>query len=303
MAQGWSSLKRLFNKLWQAELAREASRVESSSASHVSGYRSRSFSDWARRSQQAEREERLRREREIFERWQAAKQEEERLNQWRNKAGTPSDPDSDLEGRLAPSPTPGAYSGGVPVGGEDSAQWIASGRFKTVQGSDNVYAIAYDLQTSSLFVQYKHWAPGMPFGSQSGPGPVYEYKNVSIAEAHAIFRAKSVNEWLWDNVRQRGTWGGHRKPYRLLAISAGYLPRKATWGNDGREWFIRRYMTSASGADIHSQLPDRPAPPMGYDGKPDWSAYRPYRGRPNRGRPNDGRPRNGRRGDSPNVPY
>lgn len=297
--RGWSSLKNYFQKLWRAEVEATKDAVEGLGDSHISAARSRSFADWASKYREAnaatlDAEMRRRTEAAIVDALTAKRKQDEEDREYAAAW------ESDLTGRLSPLPSGDSYGGGVPqrpVQGE-SALWITSGKFKTVTGSDNVYAIAYDIRRSSLFVQYKHWAPPMPLGTQAGPGPVYEYKNVSIAEAHALFKATNVSQWLWDYVRVRGTWGGHRKPYRLVAMSGGYLPRKATMSNDGREWFIRRFMTSAGGGSVVSQLPDRPAPPMGFDGKPQWNYWRPYRATPNRARPN-----NGRKGDSPNVPY
>lgn len=305
--RGWSSLKNYFQKLWRAEVEATKDAVEGLGDSHISAARSRTFSDWAQRLRAAsDAAARRTLDDEIRRRTEAAIVDALTAKRKRDDAQRREDQEyaaaweSDLTGRLSPLPSGGSYGGGVPQnqGREDSALWITSGKFKTVTGSDNVYAIAYDIRRSSLLVQYKHWAPPMPLGTQAGPGPVYEYKNVSIAEAHALFRATNVSQWLWDHVRVRGTWGGHKKPYRLVAMSGGYLPRKATMSNDGREWFIRRFMTSAGGGSAVSQLPDRPAPPMGFDGKPQWNYWRPYRAAPYRGRPN-----NGRKGDSPNVPY
>lgn len=299
--RGWSSLRRYFQKLWRAEIEATKDAVEGANDSHLSAARSRSYSDWAAKLRDAARTS------DSENRFIKPLSEKESLSVIldRGRNGTPP-PDtnfSDLTGRLSPLPSSGDYSGGVPqnqAGHADSTKWILSGEFKKVPDSDNVYAIAYDLRKSSLFVQYKHWAPPMPLGTQAGPGPVYEYKGVSIAEAHSVYRSANVSQWLWDYVRVRGTWGGHKKPYRLVAMSGGYLPRKASMSSDGQEWFIRRYATSAAGSGVVSQLPDRPAPPMGFDGKPLWNYWQPTRGTPNRGRPNNGRPN---RGDSPNVPY
>lgn len=194
------------------------------------------------------------------------------------------------ENGLRPQPSPSSYAGSVPLPARQiwgqSGLWASRGDWKLIQNSDNVYAIRYDIENESLFIQFKHWAPPMPFGAQNGPGPIYEYKGVSIPEAHSIFASNDVGEWLWDRLRIRGTWSGHQKPYRLVSISHGYLPRKATanYKGTGEEWFVRRQTWGTDGKAIYSQLPTAPAPPMGYDG-------RPYRATPNRGRPNDGKPR------------
>lgn len=168
-----------------------------------------------------------------------------------------------------------------------AGHWMTSGKFQLVTAEGNVYAIAYDMAAMSLYVQYKHWAPPMPLGVQAGPGPVYEYQNVSMDEARSLFVAPNPGVWIWDNLRVRGTWSRHKKPYRIVAISRGYLPRKARWNymGDGREWFVRRQVWGATGNAVYSQLPTAPAPDMGYDGQPVRGT--PYRGFPFRGRPHN----------------
>ena len=169
----------------------------------------------------------------------------------------------------------------------DSAdEWIATGYYRLIQSEGTVYAARYDLQTGKLYVQYKHWDPSMELGTQQGPGPVYEYSDVSPAEARAFYNAPSAGVWLWDNVRIRGSWALHQKPYRIVAISRGYLPRKAVhdYKGSGQEWFVPRSAWGPNGRAVASQLPLAPAPPISYDGTP-------MRGTPNRGRPNNGRPK------------
>lgn len=169
----------------------------------------------------------------------------------------------------------------------DSAdEWIATGFYRLIQGDGNVYAAKYDLQEGKLYVQYKHWDPSMELGTQDGPGPVYEYSDVTPAEARAFYNAPDAGVWLWDNVRVRGSWALHRKPYKIVAISRGYLPRKAVhnYRGSGEEWFVPRSAWGPNGRAVASQLPLAPAPPLSYDGVP-------LRGTPNRGRPNNGRPK------------
>ena len=222
-----------------------------------------------------------------------ALEEEERKREEERKAWAANGnvPGGEFEEKgLRPQPAPSSYAGNVPLPGRqvwgESGLWMVQGKWKIVQNSDNIYAIRYDIESESLFVQFKHWAPPMPFGSQNGPGPIYEYKGVSIPEAHSIFRAKDAGDWLWDNLRVRGTWSGHQKPYRIVSISGGYLPRKATanYRGTGQEWFVRRQTWGPNGKAVYSQLPTAPAPPMGQDG-------RPFRAPPNRGRPNNGKPK------------
>ncbi|MBQ9873559.1 MAG: KTSC domain-containing protein [Thermoguttaceae bacterium] len=296
--RGWGALKNLFQRLWKAgidAIRPNGGRVETPTDSPLSSDRTRTEADWGAVKRRIADAERIAREREEdWKRLEEQLREEDERRERRDRWGT-APTVSDGEG-LRPQPSPGSYGGAVPRQQvkHDANYWLVSGEFQLINNSDNVYAIAYDVNKNCLYVQYKHWAPPMQFGAQNGPGPIYEYKNVSIAEARALYRAKDVGAWLWDNVRRRGTWSGHKKPYRLVAISRGYLPRKATYWIDGREWFIRRQMWGSDGRAVYSQLPNAPAPPMGYDGQPDRSDWKPYRGRPNNGRPNDGRPYRGR---------
>jgi hypothetical protein len=302
--RGWAGLLNAFRQIWRREIEATRRGTETDGASHVSDFRTRTEADWAGLRREAENAWLRTQAEDAWKRtrhWQNVRERELTLEEQegkialededakkRKRSARAPEERSDLSGRLSPLPTRDEYGSSATTG--DAARWILSGQFKTIHGSDNVYAIAYDANRLTLLVQYKHWEPGMEFGTESGPGPIYEYKGVTIAEAAALYNAGNVSDWLWDNVRVRGTWGAHKKPYRLVAISQSYVPRKATLCNDGREWFIRRYMTSAGGRAVSSSLPDRPAPPMGLDGKPLWNAYRPNRGTPNRGRPNTGRP-------------
>lgn len=296
----WGKLKNYFQRLWRRET--NARKTATPQDSHLSN---RDFltADWARLQQKAQIENRKALQ-DAFNRRKALDELHEQIEREEELRALKRSFDSAIKkralppylggGTLAPLPSSNQYGGDVPNTATygESALWIMSGKFHIINHSGNVYAIAYDVRRGCLYVQYKHWRPGLPFGAQNGPGPIYEYKNVSISEAHAIFRAPDVSAWLWDNVRRRGTWSGHKKPYRLVAIQAGYLPRKATFWRGGQEWFIRRQMWGVTGQATYSQLPNAPAPPMGYDGKPIRTTD-PNRGRPNNGRPFNGRPNNG----------
>ncbi len=181
-------------------------------------------------------------------------------------------------------------------------EWIASGSWFRITAfvTENVYAIKYDVQKASLFVQYKHWDPSMPvyMGSNAshGPGPIYEYTDVSIKEARDAFTSPDIGIWIWDNIRVRGTWSGHTKPMRLVSISHGYLPRKAVMNYQGREgeWFVpRTRWIKKSNTKITSQLPLAPAFRF-IDLQRILMSNKPARGTPFRAKPNDGRPYNGR---------
>ncbi|MDO5749551.1 MAG: hypothetical protein Q4Q42_07945, partial [Planctomycetia bacterium] len=182
-----------------------------------------------------------------------------------------------------------------------ASEWIASGEWFRITAfvTQNVYAIKYDVRNASLYVQYKHWDPSMPvrFGGNAGngPGPIYEYSNVSIKEAKDAFTSPDIGVWIWDNIRVRGTWSGHLKPNRLVSISHGYLPRKAVLNYKGRpgEWFVprARWDKKSNRVVMVSQLPLAPAFML-----MDYSYVKnlPKRGTPDRGKPFDGRPNTGR---------
>lgn len=190
------------------------------------------------------------------------------------------------DGSLAPLPDSSKYGDNVPLSQEkeDAQLWSLQGNFRRVETSENVYAIAYDIASETLYVQYKHWDPSMPLDSQEGPGAIYAYSPVPLFKARSLFRAQDVSSWIWDNIRVRGTWSQHKTGMRIMTSSQGYLPRRAAMGKNNQEWFIPRQMGLPGGGSLKSSLPLRPAPPMGYDGRPQWS-------KPNRARPDNGRPK------------
>ena len=158
----------------------------------------------------------------------------------------------------SPQPFPDP-SGSVPLfdsqtTNDDSSLLIASGRWKPITTMGNVYAIRYVASRETLIVQYKHWDPSMPRDSASGAGPIYAYGNVSYGEAVAAFNCPDINRWLELNVKFNSESSSrHKKPYRLLAGSFGYTPRKAVWRPDlsQKEWYVERTM-GGSEAKNHS---------------------------------------------------
>lgn len=168
---------------------------------------------------------------------------------------------------------------GVSFSGPDDPrrEWLFQGKFLKVQ-SRNVYAIAYSLATRELFVQYLFWAPGME--QHSGPGPVYRYESISPSLALTAYDAASKGVWIWDNLRIRGTFAGHRFPYALFYVSNEYVPRRATYVSD-REWFVPRDFFAKSDGKwkpVRSSLPLAPARWRGED-------VSPFTGKPDDGSP------------------
>ena len=159
---------------------------------------------------------------------------------------------------------------GVSFSGPDDPrrEWLFQGKFLKVK-SRNVYAIAYSLATRELFVQYLFWAPGME--QHSGPGPVYRYESISPSLALTAYDAASKGVWIWDKLRIRGTFAGHRFPYALFYIASEYVPRRVTYVL-GREWFVPRdfYTKSDDGRwmPVRSTLPMAPVYWKGEDASP-----------------------------------
>lgn len=138
--------------------------------------------------------------------------------------------------------------------------------------SSNVHSYGYDVDSLTLYVRYL-----APERYGRGPGSLYAYDGVSLTKFLALHEAPSKGIWIWDNVRIRGTWSGHRHPYRLAAVRNDYVPRMATYAGGGREKFIPRTVRVQSRRrgvrTLTSQLPEAFAPEFG----------EPNRGEPNRG--------------------
>lgn len=159
--------------------------------------------------------------------------------------------------------------------------------------SSNVYAYGYDVNSWLLYVRFRAPAKeGAGFGQKSNsPGPLYQYSHVPPELFLSLLRAGSKGNWIWDNLRVRGTVSGHRGgiDYRLVGITQGYVPRKATLYPEG-EVFEPRTVRTDQGRGLTSSRPFelvRPLQPVGA------STGAPNRGRPkppNRGGPNRGKP-------------
>lgn len=154
-------------------------------------------------------------------------------------------------------------------------KWLTTGIFVSVEAnSSNVHSIAYDVDARQLYVRFQ----GGRGKRRGGPGPLYRYDEVFADEARALYRARntSAGGWVWDNLRIRGTVAGHKKTYRLVGISGGYVPRRALW-HGGKEWYVQRQI-QMKGKTLVSGLPTQLVPTAHKDATP------------NRGKPNTGRP-------------
>lgn len=142
---------------------------------------------------------------------------------------------------------------------------IVTGAFVQVQSS-NVYSIAYDAEMAYLYVRFK--ATGQDGKKSDAPGPLYQYAEVRPQAFLSMLSSMSKGKWVWDHLRQRGTVSGHKKPYRLVGVMGGYVPRQATLTARGEEYQQREVMSTA-GRWLRSSLPNQlirplqPVRPMG----------------------------------------
>lgn len=150
--------------------------------------------------------------------------------------------------------------------------------------SSNVYSYWYHYDSATLYVRFWEVAHEGKWKGTHQAGAVYSYANVTPEEFITLYNADSKGKWVWDRLRVRGTVSGHRKDYRLVAVSgSGYVPRKATFmsGPHGPgEYFVQRRMkVRGTNVWLSSQRPD--------------VLVSAYERRPNRGEPNRGEPRRG----------
>jgi hypothetical protein len=115
-----------------------------------------------------------------------------------------------------------------------TGEWV-----KTPQSS-NVYAVRYQAEEAELYVRF--YKPAPPKQPRTRPGPIYKYSEITPRMARSVFQAAeggSPGSWVWDFLRVRGSVSQHQKPYKLVGITGGYVPRHArSIGNE--EWFMPR---------------------------------------------------------------
>jgi len=146
--------------------------------------------------------------------------------------------------------------------------------------SSNVHSWAYDADNAYLYVRFLAAAAhGEP---RTAPGPLYRYRDIGPEMAKALHDAPSKGSWIWDELRVRGTIAGYQKPYALVGVMGGYVPRQATLMAGGEEWFKRRQLHMGGGKWLTSSKPDQFVQFAGDPGGPNRGA--PSRGQPNRGR-------------------
>lgn len=191
--------------------------------------------------------------------------------------GMPADPGSSLVPGAPVPPWPGGSQNP-----ESNKPWF-SGETVNVK-SQTVHSISYDHRTGNLYVRYSYYGPGQFWENRPGsstPGPVYKYENVTVEQAKSLFTAPYKGTWIWDNIRIRGTWSGHRNPYELVAVERGYVPRRSVMG-EGREYWVPRTNVLAKSPSFQSlkfAVAFPASPPTGEY----LDRGAPYRGDPDRG--------------------
>lgn len=154
--------------------------------------------------------------------------------------------------------------------------------------SSNVHSIGYDADSVYLYVRFLQPSPILSANKadadRKGPGPLYRYRDVEPEQFLAMLAAPSKGEWLWDNIRVRGTASGHRKDYELVGVMHDYVPRKSTLMADGKEWFLQRKIRTTGGRWLTSSRRSEPVPASFYQqyGRPPATGQPPG---PNTGRP------------------
>jgi len=157
--------------------------------------------------------------------------------------------------------------------------------------SSNVHSFGYlpgPGRTGTLLVRFLAGKSD----NRSGPGRLYEYRDVPVEVFDQMALAQSKGKFVWDELRVRGTIAGHQYSYDLAGVGlGGYVPRQAAVkrGQQGT-YFIRRRL-QIDGVEHTSSLREQRASRRGpgYTRKPAFGIgqleLRPNRGEPNRGRP------------------
>jgi hypothetical protein len=192
--------------------------------------------------------------------------------------------------RRSPKPNPGRNTVDVDMGyqGRPGAtndfppdHPLVTGEMVLATASYSVYEFGYDVDTATLYVRFRKKVKGPDGWTAGGAGPLYAYYGVTPQEFLGLYATRNSGgegvsggpgDWVWDNLRQRGTQSGHQKDYRLVGIMDNYVPRKAsvvaiqqTIGKRGQtlkrprtkleEWYIPRTVKTHEGRFAHSVLP------------------------------------------------
>jgi hypothetical protein len=101
------------------------------------------------------------------------------------------------EAENPPNVGPGTAGHGTALTPEQVQNFIYQSEFMQVRSS-NVRAARYQLEDRALVITYDG-------------GTTWKYSPIDVAEALSFAQAESKNEWLWANVRIKGTKHAHRK--------------------------------------------------------------------------------------------
>lgn len=158
---------------------------------------------------------------------------------------------------------------------------IVTGAMVPTPGSSNVHSFGYHLDSETMYVRFKATVGGKKTQS---PGPLYEYAHVPPRIFLRFYddakNGEGAGVAVWDILRIRGTLSGHHYDYKLIGITMGYVPRKATLMPDG-EWFRQREVRTPEGQKIKSKRPNQLVRPLVFRGEPNRA--KPNRAKPNRG--------------------
>ena len=159
---------------------------------------------------------------------------------------------------------------------------IVTGKMVRVESS-NVHSIGYRMnwdnpQGSELIVRFLDKRKG-----RVQPGAFYGYQNVPPDLFQQFQRAISKGEFVWDELRVRGTVSGHRFAYKLRGVMTdGYVPRRATRIGDEEHYMPRTVKTRHSETgERQTRRSELPAAHV--------RNVAPGRGTPSRGTPTRGR--------------
>ncbi|MGO9108525.1 MAG: KTSC domain-containing protein [Thermoguttaceae bacterium] len=151
---------------------------------------------------------------------------------------------------------------------------IVTGDMVPTPGSSNVYEFGYDADSSYLYVRFKLNAAPKEQVRPNAPGSLYRYANVTPEEFLSLYKLRNhagngggPGDWVWDNLRERGTVSGHKKDYELVGIMGGYVPRKATLVKENNqlvEYFVPRLIKTTEGKWLRSRKPRELAPTSGF---------------------------------------
>lgn len=135
---------------------------------------------------------------------------------------------------------------------------IVTRQMVEVPTSSNVWSFGYLVDKWRLYVRYDN--PKTDEQPSKRPGPLYAHANVPPDAFLRMLKAESKGNFIWDNVRVRGTVSGHKYDYRLVAVRGGIVPRKATL-KPGGEWYIQRKVSTISRSGKRKTLVSRASAP------------------------------------------